>query len=101
MGSALRRAGADARRQARRSGLHRRRPRARARGGGALCRQGRSDAVTIEQATPSDIDELTAWQYGPPYELYDGDYKPPLNPERFFVEHDADGRVFGFFYFEE
>ena len=56
--------------------------------------------MTIRQATAADLEELTAWRYEPPYELYDGDLDPPLNPERWFVEHDKEGRVSGFHYYE-
>jgi RimJ/RimL family protein N-acetyltransferase len=55
----------------------------------------------ISQATPADLEEMAAWRYEPPYDFYDGDLEPPLNPERWFVEHDEDGRIFGFFYYEE
>jgi RimJ/RimL family protein N-acetyltransferase len=57
--------------------------------------------VTIEQASPADLEELSSWRYEPPFDLYDGDLEPPLNPERFFVEHDGGGRVSGFFYYEQ
>jgi ribosomal-protein-alanine N-acetyltransferase len=57
--------------------------------------------VTIEQASAADLEELSSWQYEPPYDFYDGDLDPPLNPERFFFEHDEDGRASGFFYYEQ
>jgi ribosomal-protein-alanine N-acetyltransferase len=56
--------------------------------------------VTIEPASAADLEELSSWRYEPPYDFYDGDLDPPLNPERWFVEHD-DGRVSGFFYYEQ
>ena len=57
--------------------------------------------MTIEQASPADLEELASWRYEPPFDFYDGDLEPPLNPERFFVEHDDDGAVSGFFYYEQ
>ena len=44
--------------------------------------------------------ELDAWRYEPPYDFYDGDEDPVLNPERYFVARDDDGDVVGFYYFE-
>jgi RimJ/RimL family protein N-acetyltransferase len=55
----------------------------------------------ITQATGADLDALASWRYEPPYDFYDGDLEPPVNPERWFVEHDTDGRVRGFFYYEQ
>ena len=57
--------------------------------------------MTIAPATPADIDELATWRYESPYDFYDGDLDPPLNPERYFVEHDGEGRVSGFHYYEQ
>jgi RimJ/RimL family protein N-acetyltransferase len=57
--------------------------------------------VTIEQASSEDLAEVASWRYEPPYDFYDGDLDPPLNPERWYVEHDENGRVSGFFYFEQ
>ena len=34
-----------------------------------------------------------AWRYPPPYDFYDGDIDPPLNPERFFAALDAEGEL--------
>jgi ribosomal-protein-alanine N-acetyltransferase len=57
--------------------------------------------VTIEQASAADLEEVSSWRYEPPYDFYDGDLDPPLNPERWFFEHDDDGRASGFFYYEQ
>jgi [ribosomal protein S18]-alanine N-acetyltransferase len=57
--------------------------------------------TTIAQATPEAITEIVGWRYGPPYELYDGDGVPPLNPERFFEVRDETGKLLGFYYLEE
>ena len=57
--------------------------------------------MTIEPASAADLDEMSSWRYEPPYDFYDGDLDPPLNPERWFFEHGEDGRVSGFFYYEQ
>jgi RimJ/RimL family protein N-acetyltransferase len=57
--------------------------------------------LDVAAATPPAIEEFSRWRYGPPYELYDGDGKPPLNPERFFAARDDSGELAGFYYFEE
>ena len=44
--------------------------------------------------------EMERWLYEPPYDFYDGDGDPPLNPERYFVVRKDDGTIFGFYYFE-
>ena len=44
--------------------------------------------------------EMRSWHYPPPYDFYDGDIDPPLNPERFFAALDAESRLVGFYYFE-
>ena len=51
--------------------------------------------------TQRDFDELATWRYEPPYDFYDGDVEPVLNPERFFAVRDDDGALIGFFYYEE
>jgi ribosomal-protein-alanine N-acetyltransferase len=56
--------------------------------------------LAIGPASEETIAELIGWRYGPPYELYDGDGVPPLNPERFFEARDGDGGLVGFYYFE-
>lgn len=45
--------------------------------------------------------ELAAWRYPPPYDFYDGDVDPVLDPERFFGAFDAGGELVGFYYFEQ
>jgi ribosomal-protein-alanine N-acetyltransferase len=57
--------------------------------------------LEITPATQATLAEVVRWRYGPPYELYDGDGKPPLNPERFFEARDGSGEFVGFYYFEE
>jgi len=49
----------------------------------------------------ADAWNISTWRYPPPYEFYDGDVDPPLNPERFFGAFDEDGGLVGFYYFEE
>ena len=41
----------------------------------------------------------TAWRYDPPYEFYNGEDDPVLNPERFFAVRDGD-EIVGFYYFD-
>jgi ribosomal-protein-alanine N-acetyltransferase len=57
--------------------------------------------LRIEPASDEVHALLRGWRYPPPYDFYDGDIDPPLNPERFFAALDADGRLVGFYYFEE
>lgn len=57
--------------------------------------------LTIEPATPETFAELNAWRYEPPYDFYDGDADPVLNPERYYRAVDEDGMLVGFYYFEE
>ena len=56
--------------------------------------------MKIEHAGKRAFDELATWRYEPPYDFYDGDGDPPLNPERYFVVRKDDGTIFGFYYFE-
>ena len=56
--------------------------------------------VAFEPATASTFDALAAWRYPPPYDFYDGDVDPVLNPERHYAAHDEHGALVGFFYFE-
>ena len=56
--------------------------------------------LSIQQAPPSELDEIAAWRYEPPYDFYDGDQEPIVNPERFFVVRDDHGELVGFLYFE-
>jgi RimJ/RimL family protein N-acetyltransferase len=57
--------------------------------------------LTITPATPETFDDMAAWRYPPPYELYDGDVEPVLNPERFYAARDEGGGLVGFFYYED
>jgi [ribosomal protein S18]-alanine N-acetyltransferase len=57
--------------------------------------------TTIAPATRAAITEMVGWQYGPPFEFYDGDGVPPKNPERFFEVRDEAGTLVGFYYLEE
>ena len=56
--------------------------------------------LRIAPASEATIAEITRWRYEPPYDVYDGDGVPPLNPERFFEARDDAGRLVGFYYFE-
>jgi RimJ/RimL family protein N-acetyltransferase len=59
------------------------------------------DDWLIEPATEETFEEIVAWRYPPPYDFYDGDVDPVTNPERFFEARDTDGRIVGFYYFEQ
>lgn len=56
--------------------------------------------TSIEPATERLFAEIATWRYEPPYDFYDGDEEPVLNPERFFEVLDANGELIGFLYFE-
>ena len=56
--------------------------------------------MKIAPMTPEDFAELATWRYEPPYDFYDGDPEPVLNPERFFIARDDDDGLVGFYYFE-
>ena len=55
--------------------------------------------MKIEPMTQPGFDELATWRYEPPYDFYNGDEDPVLDPERFFSVRDA-GELIGFYYFE-
>jgi [ribosomal protein S18]-alanine N-acetyltransferase len=57
-------------------------------------------ASRIKPASPQDLAAIGSWRYEPPYDFYDGDQEPVLNPERWFFVHDEDGELVGFYYFE-
>ena len=57
--------------------------------------------LTIRPASPDTFAELEAWRYEPPYDFYNGDEDPVLNPERFYGAVGADGALVGFYYLEE
>jgi RimJ/RimL family protein N-acetyltransferase len=44
---------------------------------------------------------MASWRYEPPYDLYDGDQDPVLNPERFYGAVGDDGTLIGFYYLDE
>jgi ribosomal-protein-alanine N-acetyltransferase len=57
--------------------------------------------ATIEETTPELLAEIQTWRYEPPYDFYDGDAEPVLNPERFLAARDTSGDFVGFYYFEQ
>jgi ribosomal-protein-alanine N-acetyltransferase len=57
--------------------------------------------LRIEPASPETFAELGSWRYDPPYDFYDGDQEPVLNPERYFAAAGEDGSLVGFYYLEE
>lgn len=56
--------------------------------------------LTIEPASHSTFQAMIGWRYDPPYDFYDGDEEPVLNPERYFEARDESGDLVGFYYFE-
>ena len=54
----------------------------------------------IAPLSPEERALLDGWRYDPPYEFYNGEDDPVLNPERFFVVREDD-EVLGFYYFDE
>jgi [ribosomal protein S18]-alanine N-acetyltransferase len=56
--------------------------------------------LRIAEASEETQDLLAAWRYPPPYDFYDGDVDPVLNPERYFGVWDEHGELVGFYYFE-
>jgi RimJ/RimL family protein N-acetyltransferase len=57
--------------------------------------------LTIRLASAETFAEMATWRYEPPYDFYDGDVDPVLNPERFYEALDEDGTLVGNYYFEE
>ncbi len=57
--------------------------------------------LRIKPASEATLAAMEAWRYEPPYDFYDGDAEPVLDPERFYEALDADGSLAGFYYFEE
>jgi RimJ/RimL family protein N-acetyltransferase len=57
--------------------------------------------LTIRQASEETLRDMETWRYEPPYDFYNGDEEPVLNPERFFEALDEDGSLVGHYYFEE
>jgi RimJ/RimL family protein N-acetyltransferase len=56
--------------------------------------------LTVEPATAATLQEIEGWRYEPPYDFYNGDEEPVLNPERFFEARDEERSLVGFYYFE-
>jgi [ribosomal protein S18]-alanine N-acetyltransferase len=56
--------------------------------------------VSIEPASEETHRLLATWRYPPPYDFYDGDVEPMLNPERYFEARDERDELIGFYYFE-
>jgi len=66
-------------------------------------REARDDAVVKLQIQPASEETLRAlegWRYEQPYDFYDGDEEPILNPERFYEAIDENGDLVGHYYFE-
>lgn len=57
--------------------------------------------LRVRPASRAVLAELAQWRYEPPYDFYDGDEEPVLNPERFFAARDERGELVGFYYFEQ
>ena len=64
-------------------------------------REARDDAVKlrIEPATDELFAEVASWRYEPPYDPYDGDPEPVLDPEWFYEVRDEAGQLVGFYFF--
>ena len=56
--------------------------------------------LRIGEASPETHQLVATWRYPAPYDFYDGDVEPVLNPERFFEARDELGELIGFYYFE-
>jgi ribosomal-protein-alanine N-acetyltransferase len=56
--------------------------------------------IRIEPASKEIHAELASWRYPPPYDFYDGDIEPVLNPERYYGVYDEDDGLIGFYCFE-
>jgi [ribosomal protein S18]-alanine N-acetyltransferase len=56
--------------------------------------------VRIEPASQDTHQLLVTWRYPPPYDFYDRDAEPVLNPEWFFEARDERNDLIGFYYFE-
>jgi [ribosomal protein S18]-alanine N-acetyltransferase len=56
--------------------------------------------LTIEPASAETFAAMATWHYEAPYDFYDGDQEPVLNPERYFAAVGDDGTLVGFYYFE-
>jgi [ribosomal protein S18]-alanine N-acetyltransferase len=56
--------------------------------------------ITIGEGSERLQQLIASWRYPEPYDFYDGDAEPVLNPERFFDARDGHGNTIGFYYFE-
>ena len=56
--------------------------------------------LEIKPASAEAHELMASWRYPSPYDFYDGDVEPVLNPERFFEARDEAGELIGFYYFE-
>ena len=56
--------------------------------------------LTVAEMTEASWTAMASWRYPPPYDFYDGDVDPVLNPERYFAARDEEGGLVGFYYFE-
>jgi RimJ/RimL family protein N-acetyltransferase len=56
--------------------------------------------IRIEPTSAETEAERATWRYPPPYDFYDGDVEPVLNPERHYSAFDDAGDLIGFYYFE-
>jgi ribosomal-protein-alanine N-acetyltransferase len=54
----------------------------------------------IEPMNAADFEDMASWRYEPPYEFYDSNVEPVLNPERFFAVRDDSGALVGHYYFQ-
>jgi RimJ/RimL family protein N-acetyltransferase len=57
--------------------------------------------LSIQPESAESFRQRATWRYEPPFDFYDGDVDPVLNPERFFEALGEDGLLVGFYYFEE
>ena len=57
--------------------------------------------LTIRPASAETFAQMATWRYEAPYDFYDGDVDPVLNPERFYEALDEDGSLVGNYYFKE
>jgi RimJ/RimL family protein N-acetyltransferase len=49
----------------------------------------------------AEFEDMATWRYAPPYDFYDSDVEPVLNPERFFAVRDDSGAFVAHYYFEQ
>jgi RimJ/RimL family protein N-acetyltransferase len=56
--------------------------------------------IRIEHASEETHQLLATWRYPTPYDFYDGDVEPVLNPDRYFEARDERNDLIGFYYFE-